>query len=413
MKKSNVLWIALALTLSGCSHQSVPTNPLAQDESRFDTIVSGRQVKLYTLQNEKGMMVQITNYGGRIVSLIVPDKNKKPTDVVWGFESIKDYLTAGDVYAGPLVGRYGNRIAKGKFSIDGHPYQVSINNGPNHLHGGKEGFYTKVWDAVMTKNDKGENALLLTYTSADNEDGYPGNLQTTVTYTLTNDNSLKIDYSASTDKPTVCNPTIHPYINLHGTTNKSIKTHLLQVNASNYTPTDSTLIPTGVIAPVAGTLADFRKPYPIGARITEDGNDMMRFGGGGYDLNFVLDRHGKGIEKIATLYEPSNEIAMDILTDQPGLQFYSGNCINGTDVGKRGELHRRYSGIALETQHYPDSPNHPNFPSTILRPGEKYSHHVIFHFYTTKEIQCAMIPMQKAIKADKVEMTTLQPAQKK
>lgn len=332
------------------------------------------------------MAIQITNYGGRIVSIIVPDRNGTPTDIVWGFENIHDYLKAEDVYAGPLVGRYGNRIAHGKFTINGINYQVSVNNGPNHLHGGKEGFWSKMWDGQLSKNNSGEDRLVLSYFSPDGEDGYPGNVMTRVTYTLKNNNSLQIDYTATTDQPTPYNPTIHPYFNLHGTTSQSTNTHYLQVNASYYTPTDSVLIPTGEISPVEGTPADFRTPHLINERTSEDGNDIMKFGGGGYDINFVLDKTDETISKAATLYEPSNGIAMDILTDQPGLQFYSGGCINGIDLGKKGNLHRRYSGLALETQHYPDSPNHTNFPNTILNPDETYRHTVIFRFYTADTI---------------------------
>lgn len=371
----------------GCNHPSESSDPsrLMMDEARFDTLIAGSQNNLYTLRNPK-MAVQITNYGGRIVSIIVPDKNGTPTDIVWGFESIRDYLQAEDVYAGPLVGRYGNRIARGKFHLNDSDYQLSINNGPNHLHGGKQGFWNKMWNGQITKNEEGEDSLTLSYYSPDGEDGYPGNVLTRVSYTLKKDNVLRIDYTATTDHPTPYNPTIHPYFNLHGTTEKSTNTHYLQVNATHYTPTDSVLIPTGEITPVEGTPADFRTPHQIGERTSEDGNDMMKFGGGGYDINFVLDKTDGTLSQAATLYEPSNGIAMDILTDQPGLQFYSGGCINGTDVGKRGDLHRRYSGLALETQHFPDSPNHPNFPSTILNPGETYRHTVIFRFYVADTI---------------------------
>lgn len=387
MKTKLILASLFCATLYSCNQagKSPSINKLLQKQERFDTLINRKPNTLYTLRNSK-MAVQITNYGGRIVSIIVPDKNNTPTDIVWGFESIHDYLKAQDVYAGPLVGRYGNRIAQGKFTINGANYQVSINNGPNHLHGGKEGFWNKIWGGQLSKNDAGEDRLVLSYFSPDGEDGYPGNIMTRVTYTLKNDNTLQIDYTATTDQPTPYNPTIHPYFNLHGTTSKSTNTHYLQVNASHYTPTDSVLIPTGEIAPVEDTPADFRTAHLIGERTSEDGNDMMKFGGGGYDINFVLDKTGEDITRAATLYEPSNGIAMDILTDQPGLQFYSGGCINGTDLGKRGDLHRRYSGLALETQHFPDSPNHPNFPNTILNPDETYRHTVVFRFYTTDTV---------------------------
>lgn len=384
MKIKLVLASLFCATLCSCNRGGKPSaiEKIMQNQSCFDTIIGGKQNSLYTLRNAE-MAVQITNYGGRIVSLIVPDRNGTPTDVVWGFESIRDYLKAEDVYAGPLIGRYGNRIAQGRFSLDNHSYQLSINNGPNHLHGGTDGFWNKMWDAQYSPEN---NSLTLSYFSPDGEEGYPGNVMTHVTYTLKKDNALQIDYTATTDQPTPYNPTIHPYFNLHGTTTQSINSHYLQVNASHFTPTDSVLIPTGEIVPVEGTPADFRTPHQIGERTSEDGNDMMKFGGGGYDINFVLDKTGETLSQAATLYEPSNGIAMDILTDQPGLQFYNGGCINGTDVGKRGDLHRRYSGLALETQHFPDSPNHPNFPSTILKPGETYHHTVVFRFYVTDTI---------------------------
>lgn len=385
--KTNLLFVPLfCAVFCSCNHpnKTSTADQLLQNPERFDTIIEGKPSKLYTLRNSK-IAVQITNYGGRIVSLIVPDKNNVSTDVVWGFESIHDYLNAEDVYAGPLVGRYGNRIAHGKFTLNDSTYQLSINNGPNHLHGGKDGFWNKVWEAQFSSED---NILTLSYLSPNGEDGYPGNLHTKVTYTL-KDDALQIDYTATTDCPTPFNPTIHPYFNLHGTTSKSTNTHYLQVNASHYTPTDSVLIPTGEIAQVAETPADFRSAHQIGERTSENENDMMKFGGGGYDINFVLDDAETELKRAATLFEPSNGIAMDILTDQPGLQFYSGGCIGGSDIGKRGDRHLRYSGVALETQHFPDSPNHPNFPNTILNVGETYHQTVIFRFYIAENI-----PMQ-------------------
>lgn len=385
--KTNFILLSLSCVTFCCCNQAgkhASFERLLQDQTSFDTLINGKQNHLYTLRNTE-MAVQITNYGGRIVSLIVPDKHGAPTDIVWGFEKIEDYLKAEDVYAGPLVGRYGNRIALGKFSLNESDYQLSINNAPNHLHGGNEGFWDKMWDGKLLKNKNGEDSLVLSYFSPHGEDGYPGNVMTQVAYTLKRDNKLQIDYTATTDQPTPYNPTIHPYFNLHGTTSKSINSHYLQINASHYTPTDSVLIPTGEIASVEGTPADFRTPHRIGERINADKNNIIKYGGGGYDINFVLDKSDTEVSYAATLSEPENGIAMDILTDQPGLQFYSGGCMNGTDIGKRGELHCRYSGLALETQHFPDSPNHPNFPNTILKPGETYRHTVIFRFYVTKD----------------------------
>lgn len=352
-------------------------------ESDFSGSIDGKQVGLFTLKNRQGMVAQITNFGGRIVSLWVPDKNHNSLDVVTGFNSLKDYQKASEVYFGALIGRYGNRIAKGKFSLNGAKYKLAINNGKNHLHGGPKGFHNVMWDARPFKNENNEDALELKYVSKDGEEGYPGNLSVTVVYTLTNDNDLKIEYQATTDKPTVVNLTHHSFFNLHGFNSgkaKSINSHVLQLNAPNYTPTITGLIPTGVIAPVAGTPMDFTNPTAIGDRVNENFQDLVF--GKGYDHNWILNKNGDKVTEAASFYEPETGIAMTVLTDQPAVQFYGGNFFNGTVVGKYGEVYTHRSSFALETQYFPDSPNHANFPSTELKPGSVYTHLCIYKFST-------------------------------
>lgn len=347
----------------------------------FNTKIGGKQVNLFTLKNRNGMVAQITNFGGRIVNLWVPNKNNQFDDVVTGFNTIGEYQNSKEVYFGALIGRYGNRIAQGTFSLGGKQYQLAKNNGVNHLHGGPKGFHNVVWDARSFKNSQNEDALELKYLSPDGEEGYPGNLSVTVTYTLTDENELKIEYKATTDKPTVVNLTHHSFFNLHGFNSgnsKTINTHVLQLNAPNYTPTITGLIPTGVIAQVAGTPMDFTKPTAIGDRVNENFQDLAF--GKGYDHNWILNKGGDKISEAATFFEPETGISMAVFTDQPAVQFYGGNFFNGTATGKYGEVYTHRSSFALETQHFPDSPNHPNFPTTELKPGETYSHICIYKF---------------------------------
>lgn len=370
-----LLW-GLAALMTGCHTPSAPD--LILKASAFDTTLDNRPVSLYTLRNKRGMAVQITNYGARVVSLIVPDRDGTPTDVVWGYPMLGQYLSSDDVYAGPIVGRFGNRIAGGRFTLDSTTCQLSINNAPNHLHGGEEGLWNRVW----TVQHRSDSALTLHYLSPEGESGYPGNLTVTVTYSVTADNALRLDYTASTDRPTPCNLTWHPYFNLHGRGDRSTDSHQLYIRASRYTPTDSTLIPTGEIVSVAATPADFRTLTTVGAREYDPTSSLIRYGKG-YDLNFVLDKTDTAaIEKAAELYEPSNGILLTLYTDQPGLQFYSGGAITPGAIGKRGEKRIPYSGIALEPQNFPDAPNHPHFQNSILRPGETYTHHSIYQFST-------------------------------
>ncbi len=371
-----LLVILLSMITTSCKNNKITVQLLP--ESNFDTTLVNQKVSLYTLKNANGLTAQFTNYGARLVDLWVPDKDGNFQDVIWGYQSIKNYLNATDFFAGPIVGRYGNRIGKGQFSLDGKSYQLTLNNNGNQLHGGAKGFFTKVWNANQFKNDKGEDALEMNYLSPDGEEGYPGNLSIKVTYTLTNDNKLAINYEATCDSATIINPTSHVYFNLHGTTEQSTNSHILTIYADRYTPTDSLLIPTGELVFLDNTPLDFRKPTAIGERINDD-FQALKFGQG-YDHNFVLNKQFGEMKLAAEVYEPATGIDMKVITDQPGLQFYSGNFMDGIDVGKRGERHYYRSGIALEAQNFPDAPNHPNFPSSVLKPGEKYLQTTVYEF---------------------------------
>jgi len=361
-------------------NNKVATVQLFSPES-FNKKVDGKQVSLFTLKNRRGMVAQITNFGGRVVNLWVPDKNNGFQDVVTGFATLDKYLNSNEVYFGALIGRYGNRIAKGKFSLNGKEYQLATNNGLNHLHGGPKGFHNVVWDARLIKNSANEDALELKYISPDGDEGYPGKLNVTVVYTLTNQNELRIDYSATTDKPTVLNLTHHSFFNLHGFSGgvaKSINSHILQINGSKYTPTDAGLIPTGVIASVKATPMDFLRPVSIGERVNEKQQDLLN--GKGYDHNWILDKHGDKVSEAAVIYEPSTGIQMRVITDQPALQFYGGNFFEGKESGKYNEVYAYRTSFALETQHYPDSPNNSAFPATNLNPGETYKYVCVYKF---------------------------------
>lgn len=322
---------------------------------------NGKKVSLYTLTNKNGVQVKITNYGGICTQWIVPDKNGKLGNILLGFDSLGGYLTKSP-YFGALIGRYGNRIANGKFKIDTATYTLATNNDKNHLHGGNKGFDKVVWDAATTSDSVPE--LTLQYASKDGEEGYPGNLNVTVKYTLTDDDELVIEYDAETDKPTVVNLTQHNYYNLTGDHSNTILDHSLMIHADNYTPVDSTLIPTGEIKPVKGTPFDFTTATKIGARI-----DSVK---GGYDHNWVLNRKGTSLDLVATLSDEVSGRKMEVYTTEPGLQFYSGNFLDGKLKASDGKPFNLHTGLCLETQHFPDSPNQPSFPSTLLKPGEKY-----------------------------------------
>ncbi len=336
----------------------------------------GKQVLLYTLQSPSGMKVSITNYGGTVTSIEVKDRNGKTADVVLGFDSLAGYTSpTNKSYFGALIGRYGNRLAHGQFTINGHKYQVPTNDGPNSLHGGTTGYNARVWDGKDVSTP-GHPALQLHYLSPDGEMGFPGNLDVTVKYTL-DGQALSIYYSATTDKDTVLNLTNHSYFNLAGAGTKSVLEHRVMLAADRFTPVDSTLIPTGVLQPVSGTPFDFRKSTAIGARI--DTSDEQLKLGKGYDHNYVLNAPGNLKQLAARVEEPTSGRILEVFTDQPGLQFYSGNFLNGTNKGVGGVYEYR-SAFCMETQHFPDSPNQPKFPTTLLKPGEKFHHTTIYRF---------------------------------
>ncbi|MEI7962396.1 MAG: aldose epimerase family protein [Verrucomicrobiota bacterium] len=345
----------------------------------FGKLADGQKVSLYTLTNKNGAVTTISNYGGTVTSLMMPDRNGKVADVVLGFSSLDKYVKDSP-YFGALIGRYGNRIAKGEFSLDGKNYKLATNNIGNALHGGLKGFDKVIWEATPKVTAHGPS-LKLTYTSKDGEEGYPGTLKVTATYTLTNKNELKLVYRATTDKDTVVNLTHHSYFNLAGQGNGTILDHVLTLKASHYTPVDKTLIPTGKVATVQGTPFDFRKPTSIGARIDEK-DEQLKFAGG-YDHNFVADKLVPGtLTRIAKVEEPKSGRVMEVFTTEPAVQFYAGNFLDGTLKGKGGKVYVRRGGFCLEPQHYPDSPNHKNFPATVLKRGETYKNTIIYRFST-------------------------------
>ncbi len=348
-------------------------------KSDFGKTAEEQVSELYTLTNSNGMQVGITNYGGRVVSLLVPDRNGKMADVVLGFDHLDGYL-GNNPFFGALVGRYGNRIAKAKFKLHGVEYKLAQNDGPNTLHGGTKGFDKVFW--TVREFSKNPPALELTYVSQDGEEGYPGKLTTKVIYTLTATNELKIDYTATTDKNTVLNLTNHSYFNLSGEGNGDILKHEMMINADRYTPVDSALIPTGELRKVEGTPFDFRKSTAIGARI--DGDDEQLKFGKGYDHNFVLNRTGHGLTLAARVTDAESGRVMEVLTTQPGIQFYTGNFLDGTVHGKGGKAYAHRSAFCLETQHFPDSPNQPKFATSELKPGQAYHQTTIYKFSTTK-----------------------------
>lgn len=358
-----------AVGLSGCTETQ---NNRAQMED-FGTLEDGRKAELYTLTNANGMEAKITNYGGIVTFLTAPDKDGNFENVVLGFDSLDKYLDEkyrnANPYFGALIGRYGNRIGDAEFTLNGEEYQLSANDGDNHLHGGVKGFDKVLWEVV----EASENSLELSYLSEDGEMGYPGNLNVTVVYSLTADNELKIEYSATTDKATPVNLTHHSYFNLSGDPASRILDHQLMVDASNYTPVDSELIPTGEIVSVEGTAFDFTEPFEIGARIDDEVE-------GGYDHNFVLDDADGSLRSVATLVDPESGRQMDVITEEPGLQFYSGNFLDGSLIGPDGTAFVQYSALCLETQHFPNSPNESDFPSTILEPGDTYNTTTLYRF---------------------------------
>ncbi len=340
--------------------------------------VDGQPVSIYYMTNDRGMRADISDYGAIVRTLTAPDRHGKFEDVVLGYASVREYVQATP-YFGAIVGRYGNRIAKGRFTLDGTEYKLACNNDTNHLHGGVKGFDKVIWKAEPSRDPQGVH-LKLTYVSKDGEEGYPGNLTATVVYTLTHDNELKIDYEATTDKATPINLTHHGYWNLAGQGTRDILDHELMLNADRFTPIDPTSIPTGELPPVKGTPFDFTTPHKIGERI--NASDAQLTNGKGYDHNFVLNKEGKEMSLAARVYEPTSGRLMEVYTTEPGIQFYSGNFLDGSNIGKDNKIYKHRYGLCLETQHFPDSPNQPKFPSAILRPGEKYVTHTVYKFST-------------------------------
>lgn len=350
----------------------------AVTEAPFGTLDDGRKVSLYTLTNAAGAEARITNFGAAVVSLKVPDREGKLRDVVLGYDDLAGYVKDKDFF-GVTVGRFGNRIGAGKFTLDGKEHQLDRNDGPNHLHGGARGFWKQLWQGQPVEGKDGPG-VKLTHVSKDGDQGYPGTLTMTVTYTLTRKNGLRIDYHGTTDQPTILNPTHHSYFNLSGDPTQTILDEELTIAADKTTPVGPGLIPTGELAKVAGTPLDFRKPTKIGARV--DQKDAQLELGKGYDHNWVLKSPAKKVRKVAELYDARSGIVMQILTDQPGLQFYSGNFLNGTIRGKNGVAYQHRTAVVLEPQVFPDAPNHPSFPSAVLRPGQQYRQTSIYQFGT-------------------------------
>lgn len=368
--------VPLCIFLCMCGNDKKPgvveKKTMSIKKEFFGETTDGEKVDLYTLTNRNNMVVKITNYGAVVTSILVTDKKGEIADVVLGFDTLESY-TAEHPYFGAVVGRYGNRIAKGTFTLDGRKYTLATNNGSHHLHGGIKGFDKVVWlaEEITEENEVG---IKLSYLSKDGEEGYPGNLSVTVIYTLTGDNELKIDYSAETDKPTPVNLTHHSYFNLEGAGSGDILGHLLTIYADRYTEVNEELIPTGEIKTVKNTPLDFRKPAVIGSRI----KDVK----GGYDHNYILNNTAGSMRPAASVTAPESGRVMDVLTTEPAIQFYSGNFLDGSNKGKKGSVYHKHYGFCLETQHFPDSPNQSGFPSTILKPGQKYRHQTIYKFYT-------------------------------
>ncbi len=381
LSRSGVLLPVLILGLSACDRppapQSAPATVVAATVTHapYGTLPDGTVVEAFTLSNAAGMTVKAITYGAIVTSVTVPDRNGKADDVVLGFDSLDDYLK-GTAYFGAVIGRYGNRIGGAKFELDGQTYKLAANNGPNSLHGGLKGFDKVVWKGESFERD-GSVGVVFAYTSADGEEGFPGALTTQVTYTLTAENELAIDYRATTDKPTVVNLTQHSYFNLGGDGSGDVLGHELTIDGDRYSNVDQDLIPLGDPVTVAGTPFDFRRSATIGARIDAD-DDQIRLGSG-YDHNYAINRSGPGLVRAARVVEPKSGRMMEVFTTEPGVQFYTANHLDGVK-GRAGHIYNRRNAFCLETQHYPDSPNKPSFPSTTLRPGETYESRTVYAF---------------------------------
>ena len=370
---------AVAWVASQASQLDAQTKGASVSRGIFGTMPDGTGVDVFTLANAHGLEVRAITYGGIIVSLKTPDRAGALGDIALGYDTLDGYVK-NNPYFGCITGRYANRIAKGRFTLAGRTYTLATNNDQNHLHGGVKGFDKMVWQAEPFKNERGVG-VIFRHTSPDGDEGYPGALSVRVTYTLTDRDELIVDYHATTDRATPVNLTQHTYFNLAGEGTRDILGHELQIDADRYTPVDATLIPTGEIAPVDATPFDFRTPTAIGARINQQHEQLER--GRGYDHNFVLARKGAGLTHAARVVEPTTGRTLDISTTEPGIQFYAGNFLDGTITGKSGHVYKHRDGLCLETQHYPDSPNQPTFPSTILRPGEVYTTTTVFTFGAT------------------------------
>lgn len=362
--------VVVAAVSNSCNNSTTNKNMVRQE--LFGNH-EGKKVYLLTLTNKEGNVIRLTNYGARITWIEVPDKDGKKDNITFGFDEFESMIN-GDPYFGAVVGRYANRIAKGKFTLDGVEYSLPVNNGVNSLHGGPGGWHSSVWETEIVKKTK-EPTVVFTFESPDMEEGYPGNMNIKVTYKWSDKNEIIIDYECTTDKKTVLNITNHAYFNLHGAGNGDILDHVLTIQSTAFSPVDSTLIPTGESMPVGGTPFDFLTPHSVGERILEE-FQQLKFGGG-YDHNFILDNTS---EVDATVYDPSTGRLMEVITDQPGIQFYSGNFLNGRLTGFGGKPYNYRSGLCLETQHFPDSPNHPNFPTTVLNPGDTMKTTTIYRF---------------------------------
>jgi aldose 1-epimerase len=383
--QTNYQWLKIltaslgAAALVGCA--GLPDAPVQNgqiSQRPFGQTKDGTPVTLFTLRNSKGAEAGIINYGGLVIFLKVPDRNGHFDDVVLGYDNLADYIK-DTPYFGAMIGRYGNRIAKGKFTLNGKEYTLAINNGPNALHGGLKGFDKVVWEPRVFATLDGPS-LELRYTSKDGEEGYPGTLTVKANYTFTEDNALKLEYTATTDKDTVLNLTQHSYFNLAG--KGDILNHQVMIPADKFTPVDSTLIPTGELKPVEGTPFDFRTPTAIGARIGQD-DEQLKFGGG-YDHNWVVNKPMGQLGLMGRVYEPTTGRVLEVFSTEPGLQFYTGNFLDGKLTGKGGWVYQFRNGFCMEAQHYPDSPNQPNFPSVVLKPGEVYRNTIIFKFSVQK-----------------------------
>lgn len=374
MKK--YLLILVVLAIGACSQKNI--QPQLFSKENFSAEIDGKTTSLYTLKNAGGVVTQITNFGGKVVNLWVPGKNGDLGDVVLGYSNIGDYQKTGEIYFGSLIGRYGNRIGQAQFQLNDTVYKLAANNGPNNLHGGVKGFNAVVWDAEQPD----DRTLILKYLSPDGEEGFPGNLNVKVQYFLSDENELKIEYWATTDKPTPLNLTSHSFFNLKGEGAGTVNGHILQINADNYTPVDSTLIPFGEIVPVEGTPMDFRSLTAIGSRVGQDFEQLKM--GNGYDHNWVLNQQAQELKFAAKVVEPESGRTMEVYTNEPGIQFYGGNFLTGKEIGKSGKAYNFRDALCLETQHYPNSPNQPEFPSTILQPGEEYYSICIYKFGVEK-----------------------------